>query len=161
MLSRKQSETEKALLSLEPAKTSDKLQQRIHDDFFEIKPEKLKLAKPLIWFSAGSVLAASLTLLISAYFGQTEVPLLEAEFLEEAVLSVPHKGHDEFHRISVSSLLVGIEEGPIFIDEDGVPVRVTNLKYLDTEVYRRASDGREVTVESIREESSKTPSVSF
>ncbi len=161
MLSREQSETEKVLLSFEPAKTSDRLQQRVQEDFFEGKRDNRKWAKPLIWFSAGSMLAASVAVLIYAYIGQIEAPLLEAEYLEEAVLSVPNKGLEEFHRISVSSLLVDIEEVPVYIDEEGIPVRVTNLKYLDTEVYRRASDGREVTVESIREVSNKTRSVSL
>ncbi len=102
-----------------------------------------------------------MTVLIYGTFTSKRGPGLEVRALEQEVLSAPLKGEEEFLRISDSSYLIEIEEGPVYLDESGIPLREIRLKYLDTEVYQRLIDGREVTVESIRIELSKSPSDSY
>ncbi len=161
MLTSEESETENELFLLEPTPPSENLRRRISDDISRGESRRVRLMRPLVWFSAGSLLAASLTLLIYGTFNSKESLELEVRALEQEVLSAPFKGEDEFLRISDSSYLIGIEEGPVYLDESGIPSRDIRIKYLDTEVYQRLNDGREVTVESVRIELSKSPSVSY
>jgi hypothetical protein len=161
MLTSEQRETENELFSLEPTPPSENLRRRISDDISSSEIRKVRLLRPLVWFSAGSLLAASLTVLIYGTFTSKRGPGLEVRALEQEVLSAPLKGEEEFLRISDSSYLIEIEEGPVYLDESGIPLREIRLKYLDTEVYQRLIDGREVTVESIRIELSKSPSDSY
>lgn len=161
MLSGEQRKTEKNLLSLEPAELSEELWQRVGKDFSERREAENAFARPLAWFSTATLAAASFTMLIYANFEQTESAVLEVKALEEEVLSVSPTGHEEFRRFRESSYLIEIDQGPVYLDEKGIPVRDTRIKYLDTEVFERLSDGREVVVESMRLELSKSPSVSY
>lgn len=160
MLTSEQRETENELFSLEPTPPSEILRRRISDDISSGESRRVRWMGPLAWFSSGSLLAASLMVLIYGTFTSKESPELEVRALEQEVLSAPFKGEDEFLRISDSSYLIEFEEGPVYLDESGIPLREIRIKYLDTEIYQRLIDGREVTVESVRIKLSNPPSVS-